>query len=271
MKKILKKMVLLTLLVVLSTTTTYSKSISIKGIMEILQVVTKIYTQQQLMGSEQLQQGMSLITQIDNQVKQINNQYEMLKRLSEQISEGNLLYLEDYYRECGYMLDSYNSIMLDTEKLSDEFMKLFKLNPEEFKKLGFGKEYMEKMDKNIREARQMSDTALYDVMTSKGFTAKIGADEQNLQTLLKASQSSTGVVETLQITNSLLGQISANISQLGVLNETASKAQAMATNTESEEIKQAKDKLEEAKKGQEEIENKTMEKLKEKTGKKIRI
>lgn len=270
MKKTLKKL-LIGALVVLSTTTIYSKSISIKGITEILKVVTKIYTQQQLMGTEQIQQGMSLITQIDNQVRQIQNQYEMLKRLEEQISQGNILYLEDYFREFGYMIDSYDSIMLETEKLSDKYMELFKEKPQEFEKIGITQDYMEKMDQNIREARQMSNTALYDVMTSKGFSAKLGADEQNLKTLLNASKSSTGVVETLQITNSILGQISTNISQLGLLNETATKAQAMATNTESQEIESGKKELDTIKKNQKLKEEKRLQEMKKLTGKSIKL
>lgn len=270
MKKILKKL-LIGALVVLSTTTIYSKSISIKGITEILKVVTKIYTQQQLMGTEQIQQGMSLITQIENQVRQIENQYTMLKRFSDELAQGNLTHLEDYYREFGYMLDSYDSIMLDTENLSKRYVELFKEKPKEFEKLGFNKDYIEKMDKNIREARQESNTALYDVMTSKGFAAKVGADEQNLKMLLNASKTSTGVVETLQITNSILGQISTNISQLGLLSETANKAQVMATNTDSQELETSKSKLEQAKQSQKTKDNLKMQELINKSKKSIKI
>lgn len=270
MKKILKKF-LIGAIVVLSTTTIYSKSISIKGITEILKIVTKIYTQQQLMGTEQIQQGMSLITQIENQVRQIENQYTMLKRFSDELAQGNLTHLEDYYREFGYMLDSYDSIMLDTENLSKRYVELFKEKPKEFEKIGITQDYMEKMDKNIREARQESNTALYDVMVSKGFAAKVGADEQNLKMLLEASKSSTGVVETLQITNSLLGQISANVSQLGLLSETANKAQAMATNTESQEIETSKKELEQIKNKQKNKEEEIMQKLRKEARKSIKL
>lgn len=270
MKKILKKL-LIGALVVLSTTIIYSKSISIKGITEILKVVTKIYTQQQLMGTEQIQQGMSLITQIENQVRQIENQYTMLKRFSDELAQGNLTHLEDYYREFGYMLDSYDSIMLDTENLSKRYVELFKEKPKEFEKLGFNQDYIEKMDRNIREARQESNTALYDVMTSKGFAAKVGADEQNLKMLLNASKTSTGVVETLQITNSILGQISTNISQLGLLSETANKAQAMSTNTDSQEIENSKVELENAKKTQKLNDQIKMQELINKSKKSIKI
>lgn len=270
MKKILKKL-LIGALVVLSTTTIYSKSISIKGITEILKVVTKIYTQQQLMGTEQIQQGMSLITQIENQVRQIENQYTMLKRFSDELAQGNLTHLEDYYREFGYMLDSYDSIMLDTENLSKRYVELFKEKPKEFEKLGFNQDYIEKMDRNIREARQESNTALYDVMTSKGFAAKVGADEQNLKMLLNASKTSTGVVETLQITNSILGQISTNISQLGLLSETANKAQAMSTNTDSQEMEISKGELENAKKTQKLNDQIKMQELINKSKKSIKI
>jgi|GEM_PF-2668659 P-type conjugative transfer protein TrbJ len=270
MKKILKKL-LIGALVVLSTTTIYSKSISIKGITEILKVVTKIYTQQQLMGTEQIQQGMSLITQIENQVRQIENQYTMLKRFSDELAQGNLTHLEDYYREFGYMLDSYDSIMLDTENLSKRYVELFKEKPKEFEKLGFNQDYIEKMDRNIREARQESNTALYDVMTSKGFAAKVGADEQNLKMLLNASKTSTGVVETLQITNSILGQISTNISQLGLLSETANKAQAMSTNTDSQEMENSKVELENAKKTQKLNDQIKMQELINKSKKSIKI
>lgn len=270
MKKILKKL-LIGALVVLSTTTIYSKSISIKGITEILKVVSKIYTQQQLMGTEQIQQGMSLITQIENQVRQIENQYTMLKRFSDELAQGNLTHLEDYYREFGYMLDSYDSIMLDTENLSKRYVELFKEKPKEFEKLGFNQDYIEKMDRNIREARQESNTALYDVMTSKGFAAKVGADEQNLKMLLNASKTSTGVVETLQITNSILGQISTNISQLGLLSETANKAQAMSTNTDSQEMENSKVELENAKKTQKLNDQIKMQELINKSKKSIKI
>ena len=270
MKKILKKL-LIGALVVLSTTTIYSKSISIKGITEILKVVTKSYTQQQLMGTEQIQQGMSLITQIENQVRQIENQYTMLKRFSDELAQGNLTHLEDYYREFGYMLDSYDSIMLDTENLSKRYVELFKEKPKEFEKLGFNQDYIEKMDRNIREARQESNTALYDVMTSKGFAAKVGADEQNLKMLLNASKTSTGVVETLQITNSILGQISTNISQLGLLSETANKAQAMSTNTDSQEMENSKVELENAKKTQKLNDQIKMQELINKSKKSIKI
>lgn len=270
MKKILKKL-LIGVLVVLSTTTIYSKSISIKGITEILKVLTKIYTQQQLMGTEQIQQGMSLITQIENQVRQIENQYTMLKRFSDELAQGNLTHLEDYYREFGYMLDSYDSIMLDTENLSKRYVELFKEKPKEFEKLGFNQDYIEKMDRNIREARQESNTALYDVMTSKGFAAKVGADEQNLKMLLNASKTSTGVVETLQITNSILGQISTNISQLGLLSETANKAQAMSTNTDSQEMENSKVELENAKKTQKLNDQIKMQELINKSKKSIKI
>lgn len=223
------------------------------------------------MGTEQIQQGMSLITQIENQVRQIENQYTMLKRFSDELAQGNLTHLEDYYREFGYMLDSYDSIMLDTENLSKRYVELFKEKPKEFEKIGVTQEYMEKMDKNIREARQESNTALYDVMVSKGFAAKIGADEQNLKMLLEASKSSTGVVETLQITNSLLGQISANISQLGLLSETANKAQAMATNTESQEVEHGKEELEKIKENQTLNEEKMIQKLRKEAGKSIKL
>lgn len=265
----LKKIIII-LMAILSINS-YSKSISIKGITELLKVATKIYAQQQLMGVEQIQQGMSLINQIDNQVKQIENQYAMLKNLSEQISQGNISYLEDYYREIGYMLDSYDSIMLDTQKLSNRYTELFKEKPQEFEKIGITKEYMEKMDQNIRQARQESNTALYDVMTQKGFSAKIGADQQNLQTLLNASKSSTGVVEALQVTNSLLGKISSDINQLGILVETSNKAQAMAKNTESQEVESSKQKLEEISSRQEEKENIKLQKLKTLTGKSIKL
>lgn len=271
MNKILKRITLVILLVLLSTSTVFSKSISIKGITEILKVVTKIYTQQQLMGTEQIQQGMSLINQIENQVRQIENQYAILKRLSDEISQGNLTHLEDYYRELGYMLDSYNSVMLDAENLSGKYIDLFKERPKEFEKLGFTEEYMKRMDNNIRQARQESNTALYDVMTSKGFAAKIGADEQNLQTLLNASKSSTGVVETLQITNSILGQISTNISQLGLLSETANKAQAMATNTESGELENSKQEIEQAKETQKARDDMKMQELKKKANKSLKL
>lgn len=265
----LKKIIII-LMAILSINS-YSKSISIKGITELLKVATKIYAQQQLMGVEQIQQGMSLINQIDNQVRQIENQYAMLKNLSEQISQGNISYLEDYYREIGYMLDSYDSIMLDTQKLSNRYTELFKEKPQEFEKIGITKEYMEKMDQNIRQARQESNTALYDVMTSKGFSAKIGADQQNLQTLLNASKSSTGVVEALQVTNSLLGKISSDINQLGILVETSNKAQAMAKNTESQEVESGKKELEIIKRNQELKEEKKMQELKTLTGKSIKL
>lgn len=265
----LKKIIII-LMAILSINS-YSKSISIKGITELLKVATKIYAQQQLMGVEQIQQGMSLINQIDNQVKQIENQYAMLKNLSEQISQGNISYLEDYYREIGYMLDSYDSIMLDTQKLSNRYTELFKEKPQEFEKIGITKEYMEKMDQNIRQARQESNTALYDVMTSKGFAAKVGADQQNLQTLLNASKSSTGIVEALQVTNSLLGKISSDIGQLGVLVETSNKAQAMATNTESQELENGKREIDQLKERQRFLDNKKMLELKNKTGKSVAI
>lgn len=270
MGKILKRMVLIVLLV-LSTTTVFSRSISIKGISEILKLVTKIYAQQQLMGAEQLQQGLSLMHQIENQVRQIENQYAILKQLSNEISQGNLTHLEDYYREVGYMLDSYNSIMLDTENLSKRYTELFKEKPEEFEKLGFSEDYMEKMDKNIREARQESNTALYDIMVQKGFAAKVGADEQNLKMLLNASKTSTGVVEALQITNSILGQISANISQLGLLTETANKAQAMATNTDSQELETSKQELDKAKRDQKKVDQIKMQELINKSKKSIKL
>lgn len=269
MKRLKKLFIALTLVVF--TTNVCAKSISIKGISEILKVVTKIYTQQQLMGTEQIQQGMSLITQIDNQVRQIENQYAMLKNLSTQISQGNIAYIEDYYRELGYMLDSYKSAMFDTEKVSNKYMELFKEKPQEFEKIGITKEYMQKMDQNIRQARQESNTALYDVMTQKGFVAKVGADQQNLQTLLNASKSSTGVVEALQVTNSLLGKISSDINQLGVLVETSNKAQAMATNTESQEIENGKKELEIIKRNQELKEEKKMQELKNQAGKSITL
>lgn len=269
MKKI-KKFIILAILV-LSTTNIYAKSISIKGITEILKVVAKIYAQQQLMGIEQVQQGMSMIQQIDNQVRQIENQQAMLKNLGQEISQGNLTNVESYYRELGYTLDEYKSTMLDVENLSKKYMESFKLNPEMFKKLGFTKEYMEKMDKNIREARQESNNALYDVMTSKGFAAKLGADQQNLQTLLNASKNSTGVVEALQVTNNLLGQISTNISQLGVLTETANKAQAMSTNSDSQELESSKQELDKAKEAQEKNDEKKMQELKKKNSKSITI
>lgn len=270
MKKSIKKIAIITMLLI-STTTVFPKSISIKGITEILNVVTKIYTQQQLMGTEQIQQGMSLITQIENQVRQIENQYTMLKNLSEQISQGNIEYVYDYYRELGYMLDSYNSAMLDTQKLSDRYLDAFNTNTAEFENMGFTREYMEKMDQNIRQARQESNTALYDVMTSKGFAAKIGADQQNLQTLLNASKSSTGVVEALQVTNSLLGKISSDIGQLGVLVETSNKAQAMATNTESQELENGKREIDQLKERQKFLDNKKMLELKNKAGKSVSI
>jgi P-type conjugative transfer protein TrbJ len=265
------KKLFITLALVIFTTNICAKSISIKGITEILKVVTKIYTQQQLMGTEQIQQGMSLINQIENQVRQIENQYTMLKNLSTQISQGNIAYIEDYYRELGYMLDSYNSVMLDTEKLSSKYMDAFNTNTDEFENMGFTREYMERMDQNIRQARQESNTALYDVMTSKGFAAKVGADQQNLQTLLNASKSSTGIVEALQVTNSLLGQISSDISQLGVLVETSNKAQAMATNTESQELENSKRELDQLKERQEFLDNKKMLELKNKAGKSVSI
>lgn len=270
MKKSIKKIAIITMLLI-STTTVFPKSISIKGITEILKVVTKIYTQQQLMGTEQIQQGISLINQIENQVRQIENQYTMLKNLSEQISQGNIEYVYDYYRELGYMLDSYKSAMFDTQKVSDRYMELFKEKPEEFEKIGITKEYMEKMDQNIRQARQESNTALYDIMTQKGFAAKVGADQQNLQTLLNASKSSTGIVETLQVTNSLLGKISSDINQLGVLVETSNKAQAMAKNTESQEVEHGKKELEVIKRNQELTEEKRMQELKNQTRKSIKL
>ena len=254
------KKLFITLALVIFTTNICAKSISIKGITEILKVVTKIYTQQQLMGTEQIQQGMSLINQIENQVRQIENQYTMLKNLSTQISQGNIAYIEDYYRELGY-----------TEKLSSKYMDAFNTNTDEFENMGFTREYMERMDQNIRQARQESNTALYDVMTSKGFAAKVGADQQNLQTLLNASKSSTGIVEALQVTNSLLGQISSDISQLGVLVETSNKAQAMATNTESQELENSKRELDQLKERQEFLDNKKMLELKNKAGKSVSI
>ena len=223
------------------------------------------------MGTEQIQQGLSLINQIENQVRQIENQYAMLKNLSTQISQGNIVYIEDYYRELGYMLDSYKSAMFDTQKVSDRYMELFKEKPQEFEKIGITKEYMEKMDQNIRQARQESNTALYDVMTQKGFAAKVGADQQNLQTLLNASKSSTGIVEALQVTNSLLGKISSDINQLGILVETSNKAQAMAKNTESQEVESGKKELEIIKRNQELKEEKKMQELKTLTGKSIKL
>ncbi|STO26876.1 conjugal transfer protein TrbJ [Fusobacterium necrogenes] len=265
------KKLLIGIATILLSTTLFAKSISIKGITEILKVVTKIYTQQQLMGTEQIQQGLSLINQIENQVRQIENQYAMLKNLSTQISQGNIVYIEDYYRELGYMLDSYKSAMFDTQKVSDRYMELFKEKPQEFEKIGITKEYMEKMDQNIRQARQESNTALYDVMTQKGFAAKVGADQQNLQTLLNASKSSTGIVEALQVTNSLLGKISSDINQLGILVETSNKAQAMAKNTESQEVESSKQKLEEISSRQEEKENIKLQELKTLTGKSIKL
>lgn len=161
--------------------------------------------------------------------------------------------------------------MLDTENLSKRYVELFKEKPKEFEKLGFNQDYIEKMDRNIREARQESNTALYDVMVSKGFAAKVGADEQNLKMLLEASKSSTGVVETLQITNSILGQISTNISQLGLLSETANKAQVMATNTDSQELETSKSKLEQAKQSQKTNDNLKMQELINKSKKSIKI
>lgn len=269
MKRLKKLFIILSLLVF--TINIFAKSISIKGIAEILQLVAKIYTQQQLMGTEQIQQGLSLINQIENQVRQIENQYAMLKNLSTQISQGNITYIEDYYRELGYMVDSYKSAMFDTQKLSNRYMELFKEKPQEFEKIGITKEYMEKMDQNIRQARQESNTALYDVMTQKGFAAKVGADQQNLQTLLNASKSSTGIVEALQVTNSLLGKISSDINQLGILVETSNKAQAMAKNTESQEVESSKQKLEEISSRQEEKENIKLQELKTLTGKSIKL
>lgn len=268
MKKI-KKFIILAI-IVLSTTNIYAKSINIKGITEILKLVAKIYTQQQLMGTEQIQQGLSLMNQIQNQVRQIENQYAMLKSLGQEISQGNLTNIESYYNEMGYMLNTYKSTMFDVENLSKKYKESFEKNPIEYKKLGFTKEYIEKMDKNIREARQESNNALYDIMTSKNFAAKLGADQQNLQTLLNASKNSTGVVEALQVTNNLLGQISTNISQLGLLTEAANKAQAMSSNTESQEIESSKQKLEEISSRQEKKEQEKVQELKKKN-KSIRL
>lgn len=269
MKKI-KRFIVLTMLI-LTTTSIFARSINIKGITEILKLTAKIYMQQQLMGTEQIQQGLSMINQINNQVKQIENQYAILKSLGQEISQGNLTNIESYYREMGYMLDSYKSTMLDVEDLSQKYKESFEENPAEYEKLGFTKEYIEKMDKNIRQARKESNTALYDFMVSKGFAAKIGADEQNLKMLLNASKNSTGVVEALQITNSLLGQISSNITQLGILSETANKAQAMATNTDSQEIENSKKELERLKKLQQISDEKKMQELRRKTSKSIRL
>lgn len=248
----------------------FRKKGGIKGLGEVIGLLTKIYTQQQLMGTEQIQQGLSLMNQIQNQVRQIENQYAMLKSLGQEISQGNLTNIESYYNEMGYMLNTYKSTMFDVENLSKKYKESFEKNPIEYEKLGFTKEYIEKMDKNIREARQESNNALYDVMTSKGFAAKLGADQQNLQTLLTASKNSTGVVEALQVTNNLLGQISTNISQLGLLTEAANKAQAMSSNTESQEIESSKQKLEEISSRQEKKEQEKVQELKKKN-KSIRL
>lgn len=81
----------------------------------------------------------------------------------------------------------------------------------------------------------------------------------------------TGVVETLQITNSILGQISTNISQLGLLSETANKAQAMSTNTDSQEMENSKVELENAKKTQKLNDQIKMQELINKSKKSIKI
>ena len=221
---------------------------------------------------ESIKQTAHDVTKINNQVSQIKNQLQILKGLSEDIANGNITNLDSFFREINYMLGSYNSILLDSQEIADKYWKLFETDPAGFEnQVGFGEPYLKEMERKIGEARKQSNTALYDVMTQQGFAAKIGADNQNLQTLLNASKTGTGVIEVLQVTNSLLGQISTNISKLGVLTETATKAQAMATNTDSQELGTSKKELKKAMETQKLKDEVKMQELINKSKKSIKL
>lgn len=271
MKKF-RKFILILLIISVTGTTVFGRfGRRGSGLGKLVGLVSQIAANQVIMKTELGQQGMKMVTQINNQVRQIENQLAILKGLSQEIASGNLTNIDAFYREMNNMLDSYKSIMLDTSRISSDYLKIYDKNRETFEKAGISEETIREVNQNMIEARNQSNLALYDVMTQKGFAAKIGADEQNLKMLLNASKSSTGVVEALQVTNSLLGQISSNISQLGLLVETASKAQAMSTNTESQELQQSREQLIEYISRQKLNEDKKMQEMKSKARKSISL
>lgn len=259
------------ILILLFLITSLSFSRGIKGLGKLVGIALEISKKQGLMQIEQVQQGFQMLQQIQNQVQQIENQYTLLKGLSKEISEGNFLNVDAFYNELGYMYDSYKSVMLDSSELAKKYTELYETNPEKLEQMGFGEEYIKEMNRNMREARRQSDMALYDVMVSKGFSAKIGADKQNIKTLLNASKSATGVVEALQVTNALLGQISKNITQLGIMTEGSIKANAMATTTASKDIEASQRELEDIKQDQQKNDDRIIREMKQKLNKKIRI
>ncbi|MGL5569272.1 MAG: hypothetical protein ACRDB9_08520 [Cetobacterium sp.] len=218
------------------------------------------------------QSAIEAVKQTKTQADQLKSQIQMIKNLSEEVSNGNISKIDRVFRELEISMTQYKSLIFDSENLTKKYWTLLNKDSDDFiNNMGFGEEYLKEIDRRNKEARRLSDNALYDVMTQSGFSAKLGADQQNIQTLLNASKTSDGVLEAIQVTNSILGQMSESLLKLGIVTETSVKAEAMSKSTESGELQNAQKKLKDVTEATDEKNKQIMEEMLIKSNRKTTI
>jgi len=216
MKKIKKKIVIIAMLLI-STTIVFPKSISIKGITEILKIVTKMSEQQHLMQLEQAQQSLQFANQIANQVTQIQNQMQSLKNqalnlkaLGKEISEGNLEAINQGLDKILYLKAETQSIFYKAEDINRKFSELYQKDiqiEENFARTNNIYEGIKENNKRLAKIREQTQYVVYDAMKQADFTPKLNADKRNVEMLMERSSTTEGALQAIQAGNAILGQL----------------------------------------------------------------
>lgn len=216
MKKIKKKIVIIAMLLI-STTIVFPKSISIKGITEILKIVTKMSEQQHLMQLEQAQQSLQFANQIANQVTQIQNQMQSLKNqalnlkaLGKEISKGNLEAINQGLDKILYLKAETQSIFYKAEDINRKFSELYQNDiqiEENFARTNNIYEGIKENNKRLAKIREQTQYVVYDAMKQADFTPKLNADKRNVEMLMERSSTTEGALQAIQAGNAILGQL----------------------------------------------------------------
>lgn len=208
-------------------TTIFSKTVSVSGMNDLLKIASQISKTQMGMETEMLDQGLSMIKQIENEKMMIEQGITNLKQLEGVISNTNIDNINLTVNKMLNLQSDANSFIYKQEKIVNEYWDLYKKSPEDFEGVtGFNPESLVALDAQVMKAKQMKDNAVYDSMVQSGFSAKLGQDRENIKMLLDASKTADGALQAQQATNNLIGQTNSTLLEIRTLLETGIKLAA---------------------------------------------
>jgi type IV secretion system protein TrbJ len=189
--------------------------------------------------------AVNTLTQIDNQVKSLENEAKNLAKMNSANSRNNISLFDSSMDAIKGTLYSSRGLPLRYEAMESKYGQLYKGTG------GYAGGTFEEWSQQATALRQQTNNAAYDAMKAQGMIEDIEDDEQGVEDLLANSDSAQGALEAAQVSNHLASVNTRQLMRMQTIQAAAFRLQASEA---AEEVQKREIALAENKRGMEGIE-----------------